>query len=54
MGPGGVPCESIALGGEASIRYLARLLGVIIKNATIPSDWKRGIVVPIYKGKFDR
>jgi hypothetical protein len=53
MGPGGLPCESLKLGGEAMITYLARLLGIIIKNATIPSDCKRAIVVPIYKGEFD-
>ena len=32
------------------IPYLARLLDIIINNATIPSDWKRAIVMPIYKG----
>jgi hypothetical protein len=37
------------------IPYLARLLDVTINNATIPSDWKRAIVVPIYKrGGGDR
>jgi hypothetical protein len=32
------------------IPYLARLLKITINNATIPSDWKKAIVVPIYKG----
>jgi hypothetical protein len=32
------------------IPYLARLLDITIKNATIPSDWEKAIVVPIYKG----
>jgi len=31
------------------IPYLARLLDIIINNATIPSDCKEAIVVPIYK-----
>ena len=30
--------------------FLARLLEITLNNATIPSDWKKGIVVPIYKG----
>jgi hypothetical protein len=30
--------------------YLARLLDITINNATIPSDWKKTIVVSIYKG----
>jgi hypothetical protein len=40
----------LKLGGEAMIPYLARLLDVTINNATIPRDWKKDIVVPIYKG----
>jgi hypothetical protein len=32
------------MGGEAMIPCLARLLGII------PSDWKKAVVVPIYKG----
>jgi len=30
--------------------FLARLLQITLNNATIPSDWKKAIVVPIYKG----
>jgi hypothetical protein len=32
------------------IPYLARLLDVTVNNATIPSDWKKAIVFPVYKG----
>jgi hypothetical protein len=32
------------------IPYLVRLLDITINNATIPSDWKIAIVVPVYKG----
>jgi hypothetical protein len=32
------------------IPYLARLLDITINNATIPRDWKKTVVVPIYKG----
>jgi hypothetical protein len=32
------------------IPYLVRLLDITINNATIPSDWKKAIVVPMYKG----
>jgi hypothetical protein len=32
------------------IPYLARLLDVTVNNAAIASDWKKAIVVPIYKG----
>jgi hypothetical protein len=33
------------------IVFLARLLDMTINNAPIPSDWKRTIVVSIYKGR---
>ena len=32
------------------IPYLARLLDVTMNNNAIPGDWKKAIVVPIYKG----
>jgi hypothetical protein len=32
------------------IPYPARLLDITVSNATILSDWKSAIVVPIYKG----
>ena len=31
--------------------YLARLLDITINNPTIPSDWERAVVVPVYKGR---
>jgi hypothetical protein len=37
-------------GGEAMIPYLGRLLNITVNKATVPSDWKKSIVVPIYKG----
>jgi hypothetical protein len=36
-------------GGEVVNPYLTRLLDIIFNNATIPSDCKKAIVVPIYK-----
>ena len=30
--------------------YLARLLEISLNNATIPSDWEKATVFPIYKG----
>jgi hypothetical protein len=32
------------------IPYLARLLDITINNATLQSEWKKALVVPIYKG----
>lgn len=52
--PVGVPGEILKLGGEAMVPCLARLLDLIINNATIPCDWKRATVVLINKGEIER
>jgi hypothetical protein len=49
VGPDDVPGDILKMGGEAMIPYLARLLDISISNGTIPGDWKKAIVVPIYK-----
>jgi len=34
------------------IPYLARLLDITMNNNAIPGDWKKAVVVPIYKGGY--
>ena len=50
VGPDGIPGEILKLGGEAMIPYLARLLDITMNNNAIPGNWKKAIVIPIYKG----
>jgi hypothetical protein len=50
VGPDGISGQILKLGGEAMIPYLARLLEITMNNNAIPGDWKKAIVVPIYKG----
>ena len=50
VGPDEIPGEILKLGGDAMIPYLARLLDITMNNNAIPRDWKKAIVVPIYKG----
>ena len=50
MVPDGVPGEILKLGGEAMTPFLASLLEISLNKATIPSDWKKASVFPIYKG----
>jgi hypothetical protein len=49
-GPDCIPGKILKMGGGGMIPYLARLLDITINNGIIPSDWKKAIVVPIYKG----
>jgi hypothetical protein len=53
VGPDGVPGDILKLGGEVMFPYLARLVGITVNNATIPSDRKRAILVLISKGEID-
>ena len=50
VGPDNIPGDILKMGGETIIPYLARLLDIPINNGTIPVDWKKAVVVPIYKG----
>ena len=31
------------------IPYLARLMDITLNNSTLPDDWKRAIIIPIFK-----
>ena len=50
VGPDGVPGEILKLGGEAMAPFLARLLEITLKNASIASDWKKATVGSTYNG----
>lgn len=46
--------ELLKAGGEAMIHGLHAVLTAVWQSGTIPSDWTKGLVVPIWKGKGDR
>jgi hypothetical protein len=54
VGPDSVSGEILKLGGETMIPYIARFFDIKINNSTIPSDWIKAIVIPIYKGVTNR
>ena len=41
------------MGGEAALLSLHTLICSVWSTGVIPTDWKQGIVVPIWKGKGD-
>ena len=49
-----ISAELLKAGGEAMIHGLHAVLTAVWQSGTIPPDWKRGLVVPIWKGKGDR
>ncbi len=46
-----ISAEMLKAGGEAMIHSLHAVLTPVWQSGTIPCDWKRGLVVPIWKGK---
>ena len=42
--------KNLKLGGDVMIQYNARLLDIAMNNNAITGDWKKAIVIPIYKG----
>ena len=50
VGPDVIPGEILKLGGEATIPKLAKLLDVTTNDNAIQGDWKKALVVPMYRG----
>ena len=46
--------ELLKAGDETMIHGLHAVLTAVWHSGTIPLDWKKGLVVPIWKGKGDR
>ena len=53
VGPDRVSGEILKLGGEAMILYLTRLLDTTVNSGSLPGDWKKATVIPVYKGVID-
>ena len=49
-----ISAELLKAGVEAMIRGLHAVLTAVWHSGTIPPDGKKGLVVPIWKGKRDR
>jgi len=39
--------------GDIGIQWILDLCNGIVKEGSIPEDWKSSVVLPIYKGKGD-
>ena len=50
-GPTGVASELMKASGGFGIRWITDLINNIVKEGRIPNDWRKSILVPVYKGK---
>ena len=52
-GLSGLVTEMIQATGEIGTQWILDLCNGIVKEGSIPEDWKSSVVQPIYKGKGD-
>jgi exonuclease III len=50
----GIQAELLKAGGQSGLLSLHAVVSAAWRTGVIPTDWKRGHVVPIWKGKGDR
>ena len=53
MGPDGIPIEVWRWLGDIAIVWLTKLFNHIFRSNKMPDEWRRSILVPIYKNKGD-
>jgi len=52
-GLSGLVTEMIQATGEIGTEWILDLCNGIVKEGSVPEDWKSSVVLPIYKGKGD-
>ena len=52
-GPTDVVSEMMKAAGGFGSRWISDLITNIVKEGCIPDDWRKSILVPVYKGKGD-
>ncbi|RXN38888.1 Retrovirus-related Pol poly LINE-1 [Labeo rohita] len=53
VGPDDIPVEVWKCLGEVAVEFLTSLFNKILDSETIPEEWRRSVLVPIFKNKGD-
>ena len=53
-GPTGVVSEMMKSAGGFGSRWMTDLINNIVKEGCIPDDWRKSILIHVYKGKGDQ
>jgi hypothetical protein len=53
MGPDGIPIEVWMTLEDVAIVWLTKLFNLIFRSNKMPVEWRRSILVPIFKNKVD-
>ncbi|KAK3566533.1 hypothetical protein QTP86_034036 [Hemibagrus guttatus] len=53
VGPDDIPVEVWKCLGEAAVEFLASLFNRLLESEMMPEEWRRSVLVPIFKNKGD-
>ncbi|KAK3555297.1 hypothetical protein QTP86_014982 [Hemibagrus guttatus] len=53
VGPDDIPVEVWTCLGEAAVEFLTSLFNRVLKSERMPEEWRRSVLVPIFKNKGD-
>ncbi|KAK3571395.1 hypothetical protein QTP86_010707 [Hemibagrus guttatus] len=53
VGPDDIPVEVWKCLGEAAVEFLANLCNRVLESERMPEEWRRSVLVPIFKNKGD-
>ena len=53
VGPDELPVEVWKRMGEMGIKFLTRLFNRLLMSERMPEEWRRSVLIPIYKNKED-
>lgn len=53
VGPDDIPVEVWKCLGEVSVEFLTRLFNQILESERMPEEWRKSVLVPIFKNKGD-
>jgi hypothetical protein len=53
IGSDGIPIEVWRSLGDVAIVWLTKLFNIIFRSNKMPDEWRRNILVPIFKNKWD-
>ena len=53
VGPDDIPVEAWRCIGELVIDFITRLFNKILEDERMPDEWRRSVLVPIFKNKGD-
>ena len=52
-GPDDIPVEVWLILGDVGIEWLTKLINKLLKWEKVPDEWRKSVLIPIYKGKGD-